>query len=199
MGFALADVPASITAAITACREPITARVTRAASVALPCRGMLATFACQRCGAGLAFEGVRTATCPYCASPNFVEREPTPGRPDPKFVVAFTGDAEQARAGLRSYLHSRRWFADTAVARATIDDMRGVYLPGYLYSAVAHTHYTATIGEHYTETEKYETTDADGNKKTETRTVTRTEHCPLSGTHVGYVTDVVVSGSRGMS
>lgn len=37
---------------------------------------MVSTFACGHCGAGLAFAGVRTETCPYCASPNFVERPP---------------------------------------------------------------------------------------------------------------------------
>ena len=158
----------------------------------------MTTYACNNCGAELAFEGVRTETCPYCACPNFVERAPAPGRPDPRFVLAFAGDDAHAREHVRRYLHGR-WFADTAALRAQITDLRGVYLPAYLYSAVAHTSYTATIGEHYTETESYETTDAQGNKKTETRTVTRTEHRPLAGTHVGYVTDVVVSASKGVS
>ena len=59
--------------------------------------------------------------------------------------------------------------------------------------------YTASIGEHYTETEDYETTDGAGKKTTRTRTVTRTEYRPLSGRHVGYVTDVLVSASAGLA
>ena len=48
---------------------------------------------------------------------------------------------------------------------------QGIYVPAYLYSAVARSAYTAQIGEDYTETETY--TDSDG--KTQTRTVTRTD------------------------
>lgn len=159
----------------------------------------LATFSCGHCGASLVFDGVRTATCPYCASPNFVERPASPDRPTPAFVVTFVGDAAVARRRLDRWLQGRSIFADSAIKRATIEDLRGIYLPAYLYSAVAHTDYTAEIGEHYTETETYETTDEHGNKKTETREVTRTEYRSLAGRHVGYVTDVVVSASKGLA
>jgi len=156
------------------------------------------TFSCGHCGASLTFDGVRTATCPYCASPNFVEHPPSTDRPAPGFVVTFAGDAAAARRWLDRWLHGRSIFADSAIKRATIEDLRGVYVPAYLYSAVAHTDYTAAIGEHYTETETYEVKDKDGNQRTETRQVTRTEYRELSGHHVGYVTDVVVSASAGL-
>ena len=157
-----------------------------------------ATFACGQCGAGLRFAGVRTQTCPYCASANFVERPPAAHQPRPELVVAFTGDAAVARRKLDLWLGSRTWFADARIKRARVEDLRGVYLPAYLYSAVAHTDYTASIGEHYTETETYEATDAEGRKQTRTRSVTRTEYRPLAGRHLGYVTDVVVSASAGL-
>lgn len=155
------------------------------------------TFACEQCGASLAFEGVRTQTCPYCASPSFVERAPSPGQPDPTFLVTFTGDAEVARRRLDAWLGSRTLFADSALRRATVEDLRGVYLPAYLYSAVARTDYTVQIGEQYTETETYTTTE-NGKEVTKTRTVTRTEYRPLAGRHLGYVTDVIVSASAGL-
>ena len=72
-------------------------------------------------------------------------------------------------------------------------------MPAYLYSAVAHTDYTASIGENYTETETYTRDRPDGNTRHETRTVTRTEYRPLAGRHVSYVTDVIVSASAGLS
>jgi hypothetical protein len=158
-----------------------------------------ATFACGHCGASLAFAGVRTETCPYCTSPNFVERPAAAHRPQPALVVAFSGDAEVAQAHLHHWLGSRTWFADARLRRARIEDLRGVYVPAYLYSAVAHTDYAASIGEHYTETETHEVTDPTGEKKTETRSVTRTEYRPLAGHHVGYVTDVLVSASAGLA
>lgn len=161
--------------------------------------GRVTTLACEHCGAGLAFAGVRTETCPYCASPNIVERPPAPGQPDPAFVVTFVGDAEVARRALDRWASTRSIFADSALRRARVEDMRGIYVPAYLYSAVAHTDYHAQIGEHYTETETYETTNDKGETERRTRTVTRTEYRPLSGYHVSYVTDVVVSASRGLS
>lgn len=153
------------------------------------------TFACGQCGAALAFDGVRTASCPYCASPSFVERPPAAGQPEPRFVVTFTTDAAGARRSLHRWLGSRSWFADPALRRARVEDLRGIYVPAYLYSAVAHADYTASIAEHYPEEEEYK--DKDG--ETKTRTVTRTEYRPLAGRHVSYVTDVVVSASRGLS
>jgi hypothetical protein len=159
---------------------------------------MTTTYACNQCGANLAFDGVRTTTCPYCASPNFVERAPSPNQPTPTFCIPFLGDQKWARARLERWLGSRTMFADSALEKASVEDMRGVYLPAYLYSAVARTDYTAQIGENYTETETYTTTDAQGKSTTETRTVTRTEHRPLAGQHIGYVTDVIVSASGGL-
>jgi hypothetical protein len=157
------------------------------------------TFACGHCGASLAFDGVRTETCPYCASPNFVERPPATGQPDPQLVLAFVGDAQVARRALDRWLGSRTMFADPAIKRASVEVMRGIYVPAYLYSAVAHTDYHAQIGEHYSENQTYEVTTADGKRETRTRTVTRTEYRPLSGYHVAYVSDVVVSASRGLA
>ncbi len=157
------------------------------------------TFACGGCGASLAFLGVRTQRCPYCASPNFVERPPAANQPRPALVIAFTGDAAVARRALDRWLGSRTWFADARIKRARIEELRGVYLPAYLYSAVARTAYTASIGEHYTRSETREITDAHGHKTTETRSVLRTEYRPLSGHHVGYITDVLVSASAGLT
>jgi hypothetical protein len=128
-----------------------------------------------------------------------MERPPAADQPDPQFVVPFVGDGEVARRALDRWIGSRTMFADSALRRARPIDMRGIYVPAYLYSAVAHTSYNAAIGEHYTETETYADTDEDGNKVTKTRTVTRTEYRPLSGYHVSYITDVIVSASQGLS
>jgi hypothetical protein len=156
------------------------------------------TFACEQCGASVDFAGVSSARCPYCASPSVVERAPAPGLPQPSFVIAFASDEARARTTLKEFLGRRRWFSDGAISRAQVDALRGVYVPAYLYSAVARTTYSALIGEHYEETEEYTERDSEGKTVTKTRTVTRTEHCPLAGLHTGYITDVVVSGSKGL-
>jgi DNA-directed RNA polymerase subunit RPC12/RpoP len=156
------------------------------------------SFACGRCGAALRFDGLRAQTCPYCASPTIVERPESQDQPAPRFVVTFAGDRAAARRSLERWLGRRRIFADSAFARARVEDLRGVYLPAYLYSAVGTTEYSAQIGENYTETEDYTTTDERGRSVTKQRTVTRTEYRPLSGRHVGYLADVVVSASAGL-
>lgn len=118
-------------------------------------------------------------------------------------MVTFAGDAEVARSALDRWLGRRRIYitllGDSALSRARVEDMRGIYAPAFLYSAVAHTSYHAQIGEHYTETETYTAMSNDGKSETRTRTVTRTEYRPLSGHHVSYVTDVIVSASHGLS
>jgi len=110
---------------------------------------------------------VRSETCPYCASPNVFERPPAAHRPRPELVVAFTGDAAAARRRLELWLGSRTWFADAAdQALLGSRTCAACYVPAYLYSAVAHTSTTASIGEHYTEIETHEATDAEGKKRT---------------------------------
>lgn len=159
---------------------------------------LFATFACGQCGAALRFAGVVTELCPYCASPNFVERPASAHQPRPALAVAFTGDAAGARRDIDHWLGSRTWFADARIKRARVEDLRGIYVPAYLYSAVAHTDYEASIGEHYTEVEEVERVGEDGEKRTVRRQVTRCEYRPLAGRHVGYVTDVLVSASHGL-
>src|SRR5262249_61195625 len=85
------------------------------------------TFSAGHCGARLTFDGVRTTTCPYCASPNFVERPAQADRPTPQFVVTFLGDAAVARRWLDGWLHGRSIFADSAIKRAKVEDLRGIY------------------------------------------------------------------------
>ncbi|MCA8960853.1 MAG: hypothetical protein KDC38_10085 [Planctomycetes bacterium] len=142
-------------------------------------------------------EHERSTVCPFCASPTVVER-PTEERPDPVFVVGFTLDREHATQKVLSWIRRRGPFAHSGLKSAAVQETRGVYLPAYLYGAVADSSYSAQIGENYTETETYTTTDAKGNRVTRTRTVTKTEWRPLSGTHACYLVDVIVTASKGL-
>lgn len=148
-------------------------------------------LACESCGAKLVVQATqRTARCPYCDSPSVIDRPATPDRPDPVFAIGFTIDGNRARALLRDFLDSHRW-APTALKQATVERVEGIYLPTYLYSAVADTSYRASIGEHYTEMEY----DA---RKKRMRRVTKTEYRTLEGSHRCYVDDLVVTASEGI-
>jgi hypothetical protein len=154
-------------------------------------------LACETCGAALVVGNHRTAACPYCASPSVVERPATADRPNPAFVITFGAGDELPRRALASWVRSQSIFADSALSRAKVEDLKGIYVPAYLYSAVARSTYRAEIGENYTETETY-TVTVNGKTETRTRTVTKTEWRTLTGEHVGYVTDVVVTASKGL-
>ncbi|XXT46783.1 hypothetical protein WMF23_36005 [Sorangium sp. So ce542] len=152
---------------------------------------------CETCGASLRVEAdQRTAVCPYCASPSVVERPPSNDRPSPHFVLGFAMARESAQGAVAAWLGKRSLFVQSSVKKGTIDAIRGVYTPAYLYSAMAQTRYAAQIGENYQETETYTTTDDKGNTVTRTRVVTRTEQRHLEGQRATYVMDVLVVASR---
>lgn len=154
---------------------------------------------CGGCGAILQVGAHhRTTQCPFCASPSVVERPHTAG-PDPKFVVGFVGDQNHATDVVQQWIRSRSFFARSDFKKAAAELTRGVYLPAYLYGAVAESDYWADIGENYTVTETYTTTDSKGNTVTRTRTKTVTEWRPLAGRHCCYMIDIIVTASRGIS
>ncbi|HWM84389.1 MAG TPA: hypothetical protein VNO33_01100 [Kofleriaceae bacterium] len=159
-------------------------------------RGAAGTLQCGECGAAIVLGEYRTAVCPYCASPTVVERPAAPGRPNPVFVLPFTVTQERARELVRGWSLRRRLF-HRSLQRATVDDIKGVYLPACLYSAITSSTYHAEIGENYLVTETYTTTE-NGKTVTRTRTRTETEWRDLAGTHAAYVSDLVVTASRGL-
>ena len=149
---------------------------------------------CGNCGASMQLEPhLRTANCPYCASPSVVESGPGQDRPQPAFSLGFTVAHEAARTAVRHWQKSRGIFTHSGLKGAEITEIKGLYVPAYLYSAVAHADYQAEIGENYQETETYMTTDSKGNSVMRTRTVTKTEWRHLQ---VRWVTDVVAARTQ---
>lgn len=157
-------------------------------------------ISCQACGSNLLVEShMMTAICPYCASPSVIQRPPSENLPTPSFTIGFVIDHERATALVRQWIGKSNIFARSDFKRTAPKLTRGVYLPAYLYSAVADSRYSARIGENYTETETYVTTGSDGKPVVRTRTVTKTEWRPLHGHHSCYLVDVVVTASKGVS
>jgi hypothetical protein len=155
---------------------------------------------CRNCGAQLELEPqLRTATCPYCASPSVVEHPPSPERPAVEYVLGLTQPEAEVRARVGRWLQGRSLFAHSGLKRATVQELKGLYVPAYLYSAEAHTRFNASIGENYTVTETYATTDGQGKRVTRTRTRTETEWYVLQGERAEYLQDVLVTASRGLS
>lgn len=154
---------------------------------------------CQSCGAELVVaEELRTTVCPYCAAPSVVERPPSLDRPVPVFTLGFGLTQPAASERVKQWLRTRNPWSHSGLKRASVQEVRGVYVPAYLYSARAVSVYSASIGENYTETETYTTTE-NGKTVTRTRTVVKTEWRSLRGEHAEYVPDVLVTASRGLA
>jgi hypothetical protein len=156
-------------------------------------------ISCGGCGATLQVGSHhRTTQCPFCASPSVVER-PHRASPDPTFVIGFVLDQKHALAAVQQWIRSRSIFARSDFKNAAAKLTQGVYLPAYLYGAVAESDYSADIGENYTVVETYTTTDSKGNTTTQTRTRIETEWRHLRGSHCCYMIDVIVTASKGVS
>jgi hypothetical protein len=154
-------------------------------------------FTCDECGAELVLaKGRKSSACPYCKCPSVHELADQDPRPEPALVLPFIAAESAARAAVHAWTRRFRFFRET-LSDATIEQIEGVYLPAYLYSASTASTYSARIGENYTETETYTTTE-NGKSVTRTRTVTKTEYRSLSGDFVGYVADVFVTASKGL-
>lgn len=152
---------------------------------------------CQSCGAELVLAGeeARTATCPFCAAASVVERPASGDRPVPTFALGFALSHPEAGARVRRWLRTRHPWSPSGLKRASLHDVRGVYVPAWLYSARAVSRFSASIGEDYTETETY-TVEENGQRVTKTRQVKKTEWRALHGPHEEYVMDVLVTASR---
>jgi len=157
---------------------------------------------CGDCGATLTLPRARfAAVCPYCASPSVVDRPVDPSgarRESPDFILGFHVTRDEAQRRVTGFLKRGRLFAPGAIRQAEVTSMQGIYLPAWIFSAVARSHFRASIGEDYTTTETYTTTDSKGNTVTRTRTVTKTEWRELDGQHACYVHDLVVTASAGL-
>jgi hypothetical protein len=134
----------------------------------------------------------------YCASPAVIERPPSPNRPNPTFALGFVVNEERSRETARRFIRGSSIFAPSAFRKAEPSEIRGVYIPAYLYTAQAHSSYAAEIGENYQVTVTY-TTMENGKMVTKTRTETRTEWRSLQGQHATYLSDHVVTASRGLT
>lgn len=143
---------------------------------------------CQSCGVELALSSSQRATlCPYCLSPSIVERPKAPDRPPPVFAMGFRQTRDQALQAVQAWTKSLKWgFRRGDLHRAKVEDLRGLYVPVYLFSALAEADYHAEIGENYQRR----------NRKGETKT--ETEWRSLAGHYKSYISDVIVTASRGI-
>ena len=94
-------------------------------------------YVCQSCGGEVVGDEHMAATkCPYCDNPVVVVGNLT-GQLKPDFVIPFKLDREAAKAGLRKHLSGKRLLPKEFKNENHIDDIRGVYVPFWLFDTDA--------------------------------------------------------------
>jgi hypothetical protein len=121
---------------------------------------------CGGCGSAMAVEdGALTRTCPFCASNQVDVRDGGHDGLRPRFVLPFRVRDAELSAKVNDWL-GQGWIFPSSLRRAArVDQLVGVYVPLWLFSARADCRWRAQIG--YTRTR---TRTRDGKTVTETYT-----------------------------
>lgn len=124
----------------------------------------LRTYVCQSCGGEIVGDENTAATaCPFCGNP-VVMMGQFSGALKPDLVIPFKLDKMAAKAGLQKHLSGKRLLPEIFKDQNHIDEIKGVYVPFWLFDADAdaHVRYRATkvrvwsdSNYNYTETSHY--------------------------------------------
>jgi hypothetical protein len=149
---------------------------------------------CGECGAVVELaEGVTASRCSFCDSPQ-VHGEPA--REDhlaPESLVPFTVGREQSIQAFKGWI-AKLWFRPSDLkTKASVSDLRGVYVPFWTFNADVASSWTADAGYHYYETQHYTE-----NGQPRTRQVQRTRWEPAHGWREDRFEDVLVCASKGL-
>lgn len=152
----------------------------------------LQVAACTNCGAQTEIDAaVASTTCAFCSA----ALEVRPGDPvtPAEGVVPFEITRDAAGTAFSKWVR-KLWFRPNDLKhRAKVHDLRGAYVPAWLFHAHAESSWTAEAGYHYYEEE---TREIDG--KTQTVRVQKTRWEYRSGYHDAVYRNQLVSASKGV-
>ncbi|MCI5996219.1 MAG: hypothetical protein MRZ45_09815 [Blautia sp.] len=106
----------------------------------------LRSYVCKSCGGEImGDENTAAATCPFCGNP-VVMMDQFAGTLRPDYVIPFKLDKKAAREGLMKHLSGKRLLPKIFKDQNHIDEIKGVYVPFWLFdtNAEAHIRYRAT-------------------------------------------------------
>ncbi len=145
---------------------------------------------CDRCGAKVAVpEHASALSCTFCGSEHVLERKGDPDRIRPASVVPFAIGLEAARARWKQWLGKGLFRPRALRDSASVEGLKGVYLPFWTYDTRTWSRWTAMAGYRYTVT-----VGTGQNRRTETRT----RWVPASGERRDVYDDVLVCASKGV-
>lgn len=122
-------------------------------------------YNCPNCGGEVVLESFVTATkCPFCGATNVVKKEELKGL-KPDGIIPFALSKDDAMTCGMAWL-KKKWFASKKFKKSfTPDNVNGVYIPAFNFSADSFSTYSGTLGEHY-----YVTVGTGKNRHQEQRT-----------------------------
>ena len=94
-------------------------------------------YSCPSCGAELVCDETTVATsCPYCGNPSIVPGQ-FAGMRKPDYVLPFKLDKKAAEEALRKYYKGKKLLPRAFSAENHIQEIKGVYVPFWLYDGEA--------------------------------------------------------------
>ena len=159
----------------------------------------IVTVKCTACGASSTLKpNVSSDNCPFCDNALIVADGSTSSIIKPKYLLPFAIDKKTAFDDFGKWIKGL-WFAPGNLVKAAdnIDKFNGMYIPYWTYTADTSSDYTGMRGVDYTVEETYTTTE-NGEEVTQTRSVTRTDWIPVSGTVNQNFNDLLVVASKSL-
>ena len=97
----------------------------------------LRSYVCQSCGGEIVCDATTAATaCPFCGNPVVLMGQVS-GALRPDYVIPFKLDKAAAKAGLTKHLSKKRLLPKVFKNQNHIDEIKGVYVPFWLFDADA--------------------------------------------------------------
>lgn len=97
----------------------------------------LRSYVCKSCGGEIVTDATTAAThCPYCGNP-VVLMEQLAGMLKPDYVIPFKLDKDAAKEALRKHCKGKPLLPKLFLDEAHIDEIKGVYVPFWLFDADA--------------------------------------------------------------
>ena len=103
-------------------------------------QNQLHSYVCQACGGEIVTDATTAATsCPYCDNP-VVMTQQVSGWLKPDYVIPFKFDKKQAMEALKKHYGGKRLLPKIFSQQNHIDEVKGVYVPVWLFDADADAH-----------------------------------------------------------
>lgn len=117
----------------------------------------LKTYCCESCGGELiADENTAATACPYCGNAVVIKGRVS-GTLKPDIVIPFKKTKDDAKQALIDFVRSKKLVLKAFRDHNSIEDIKGVYVPFWLYDADLKAH----IVYHATQEERYSTGNTD--------------------------------------